>query len=142
MLLYKPPPTPFWPYPAKQQGIFPSFHLRGKTNRQMLCTKGGQKRRQKLTKARQSTVTFSSWRILFPVVPSSNFNLSWSRTLERLFWGQQCALQGSHHMLLPEPQRYKDTDRYVELGGPSTLSNLDSMFVEKPHLYTNPFVLN
>ena len=41
--LYKPPLTPFWPCPAKQQGIFLSFHLRGKTNRQMLCIKGGQK---------------------------------------------------------------------------------------------------
>ena len=41
--LYKPPLTPFWPCPAKQQGIFLSFHLRGKTNRQMLCIKGGRK---------------------------------------------------------------------------------------------------
>ena len=41
--LYKPPLTPFWPCPAKQQGIFLSFHLRGKTNRQMLCIRGGQK---------------------------------------------------------------------------------------------------
>ena len=39
----KPPLTPFWPCPAKQQGIFLSFHLRGKTNRQMLCIKGGRK---------------------------------------------------------------------------------------------------
>ena len=41
--LYKPPLTRFWPCPAKQQGIFLSFHLRGKTNRQMLCMKGGRK---------------------------------------------------------------------------------------------------
>jgi len=41
--LYKPPLTPFWPCPAKQQGIFLSFHLKGKTNKQMLCIKGGQK---------------------------------------------------------------------------------------------------
>jgi len=41
--LYKPPLTRFWPCPAKQQGIFLSFHLRGKTNRQMLCIKGGRK---------------------------------------------------------------------------------------------------
>ena len=41
--LYKPPLMPFWPCPAKQQGIFLSFHLRGKTNRQMLCIKGGRK---------------------------------------------------------------------------------------------------
>ena len=39
--LYKPPLTPFWPCPARQEGIFLSFHLRGKTNRQMLCNKGG-----------------------------------------------------------------------------------------------------
>ena len=41
--LYKPPPTPFRPCPAKQQGKILSFQLRGKTNRQMLCIKGGQK---------------------------------------------------------------------------------------------------
>ena len=41
--LYKPPLTPFWPCPAKQLGIFLSIHLRGKTNRQMLCIKGGRK---------------------------------------------------------------------------------------------------
>ena len=41
--LYKPPLMPFWPCPAKQQGIFLSFLLRGKTNRQMLCIKGGRK---------------------------------------------------------------------------------------------------
>ena len=40
---YKPPPTPFRPCPAKQQGKILSFQLRGKTNRQMLCIKGGQK---------------------------------------------------------------------------------------------------
>ena len=41
--LYKPPLTPFWPCPAKQQGIFLSFHLRRKTNRQMPCIKEGRK---------------------------------------------------------------------------------------------------
>ena len=41
--LYKSPSTPFWPCPAKQQGIFLSFHLRGNTKRQMLCTKGDKK---------------------------------------------------------------------------------------------------
>ena len=41
--LYKPPLTPFRPSPAKQQGKILSFHLRGKTNRQMLCIKGGRK---------------------------------------------------------------------------------------------------
>ena len=41
--LYKPPPTPFRPCPAKQQGKKISFHLRGKTNRKMLCIKGGRK---------------------------------------------------------------------------------------------------
>ena len=40
---YKPPLTPFRPCPAKQQGKILSFQLRGKTNRQMLCIKGGQK---------------------------------------------------------------------------------------------------
>ena len=34
--LYKPPPTPFWPCPAKQQGKILSFQLRGNTNRQII----------------------------------------------------------------------------------------------------------
>ena len=39
----KPPLPPFRQCPAKQQGKILSFQLRGKTNRQMLCIKGGQK---------------------------------------------------------------------------------------------------
>ena len=45
--LYKPSLTPFWPCPAKQQGIFLSFQLRGKTN----ALKGA----EKATKTDEST---------------------------------------------------------------------------------------
>ena len=48
--LYKPPLTPFWPCPAKQQGIFLSCKQTSAMHQR------GPKRRQKLTKARQSTV--------------------------------------------------------------------------------------
>ena len=49
--LYKPPLTRFWPCPAKQQGFFLSFHLRGRQTDKCYALKGA----EKATKTDEST---------------------------------------------------------------------------------------